>query len=82
MKPPAGDYTTNREAIEALTKASPCNACHTTKVNPPGFVLERYNAVGAWQDTDPLGGAINSTAEVIFSTVPGGEEDHHHAPPS
>ena len=33
-------------------------------------MLERYNAVGAWQDTDPLGGPINSTAEVIFSTVP------------
>ncbi len=49
---------------------APCNACHTTKVNPPGFVLERYNAIGAWQDTDQLGGAINSTADVIFTTVP------------
>ena len=39
-------------------------------VNPPGFVLERFNAVGAWQDTDPLGGPINSTAEVTLSTVP------------
>ena len=56
--------------MEALTKGAPCNSCHTDKVNPPGFVLERYNAVGAWQDTDPLGGPINSTADVIFSTVP------------
>ena len=46
------------------------NSCHTTKVNPPGFVLERFNAVGAWQDTDPRGGAINSTADVILATVP------------
>ena len=64
------DYTTNREAMEALTAGSPCNTCHTTKVNPPGFVLERYNAIGGWQDTDPLGGPINSTADVIFTTVP------------
>ena len=70
MSPPPGDYKTQREATEALTKGSPCNGCHTTKVNPPGFVMERFNAVGAWQDTDPLTGPINSTAEVIFSTVP------------
>jgi hypothetical protein len=70
MKPPAANYTTNREATEALTTPSPCNACHTTKVNPPGFVLERYNAAGIWQDVDPLGGPINSTAEVLLSLNP------------
>jgi hypothetical protein len=70
MTPPVADYKTNREAMEALTKGAPCNGCHTTKVNPPGFVMERFNAVGAWQDTDSLGGPINSTADVIFSTVP------------
>jgi hypothetical protein len=70
MTPPVADYKTNREAMEALTKNAPCNSCHTYKVNPPGFVMERYNAVGAWQDTDPLSGPINSTADVILSTVP------------
>ena len=38
-------------------------------------MLERYDAVGGWQDTDPLGGPINSTADITFSTVPDGEED-------
>ena len=66
--PPAGNYKTNREATEALTGVAPCNSCHTTKVNPPGFVLERYNAVGAWQDTDALTGPINSTADVMLAT--------------
>lgn len=70
MTPPVADYKTNRESTEALTKGAPCNGCHMTKINPPGFVLERFNAVGAWQDTDPLGGSIDSTAEVTFSTVP------------
>jgi hypothetical protein len=67
---PVGTFSTERAATEELTKNAPCNSCHTTKVNPPGFVLERYNAVGAWQDTDPRGGAINSTAEVYFAVNP------------
>jgi hypothetical protein len=67
---PVGTFTTERAATEELTKNAPCSGCHTTKVNPPGFVLERYNAVGAWQDTDPRGGAINSTADVYFAVSP------------
>jgi hypothetical protein len=70
MTPPAANYTTQRQAMEALTNGAPCNTCHTARVNPPGFVLERYNAVGAWQDTDRLGGAINSTADVLLSVTP------------
>jgi hypothetical protein len=70
MTPPVMNYTTNRQAMETLTMGAPCNSCHTTKVNPPGFVMERYSAIGAWQDTDPLGGAINSTADVTLSTSP------------
>jgi hypothetical protein len=69
MTPPAADYKTNREATEALTSGSPCNTCHTSKVNPPGFVLERFDAVGDWQDKDQLGGDINSTADVMLSTT-------------
>lgn len=70
MTPPGTGYTTQRAAMEALTNGAPCNTCHTARVNPPGFVLERYNAVGAWQDTDRLGGAINSTADVLLSVTP------------
>jgi hypothetical protein len=66
MQPPPGDYKTNREAIEALTSPAKCAGCHALKVNPPGFVLERYDSVGAWQDMDRLGGAINSTADISF----------------
>jgi len=66
---PTGNYKTQREAVEALTGVSPCSACHTLKVNPPGFVLEHYDAVGGWQDKDPLGGTINSTADISFDGV-------------
>ena len=29
--------------------------------------MERYDAVGKWQDVDPRGGPINGTADVVFS---------------
>ena len=67
--PPAGNYTTERDAIAAMVANQPCLGCHGTYINPPGFVLEHYNAVGTWQDTDPLGGTINGTADVYFSST-------------
>jgi hypothetical protein len=67
--PPAGNYTTQRDAIAAMVANQPCLGCHGTYINPSGFVLEHYNAVGTWQDTDPLGGTINGTADVYFSST-------------
>ncbi len=67
--PPVGDYTTERDAVAAMVANQPCLGCHGTYINPPGFVLEHYNAVGTWQDTDPLGGTINGTADVYFSST-------------
>src|SRR5690606_16071449 len=64
---PPGDYMTQREAIQTLTSPANCAGCHHTYVNPPGFVLERFNAVGSVQSTDPLGGAIDGSAEVYFT---------------
>jgi len=64
---PPGVYETRRAQIEALTAGAECVVCHGQFVNPPGFVLENFDAVGGWQTTDPLGGAINSTATVTFS---------------
>jgi hypothetical protein len=65
--PPAGTYETERAYVEALTSQANCTGCHTPYINPPGFALENYDAIGAWQDMDPRGGAINSTATVTFS---------------
>jgi hypothetical protein len=63
---PSGDFTTNRERVELLTSPAACAACHKTYLNPPGFVLERYDAVGKVQTIDRLGGAIDGTADVFF----------------
>ena len=68
LPPPAGDYKTNRQKNEAIVnQAATCMGCHTTLIDPPGFVLENYDAIGKWQTTDPLGGAIDPVADVTFS---------------
>ena len=65
IQPPAGTYTTDRERTEALVNQSAsCMGCHTNVINPPGFVLENYDAIGAWQTVDKLGdGPINPVAD-------------------
>ena len=68
--PPAGvTYTSERDAITALVANQPCLGCHGTYINPPGFVLEHYDSIGSWQDTDRMGGTINGTADVYFSST-------------
>jgi hypothetical protein len=66
---PPGTYTTQRQAIEALTANEPCHSCHGVNINPSGYVLEHYNSIGTWQDKDPLGGDIDGTADVRFSAT-------------
>lgn len=63
---PSTGFTTQRQAVEAMTSQATCAACHAGVLDPPGFVLERYDAVGKVQTIDPLGGAIDGTADVYF----------------
>lgn len=56
---PTGTYTTERAYVEALTSPADCVGCHSNYVNPPGFVLENFDAIGAWQDVDPRGDPID-----------------------
>lgn len=61
-----GDFKTQREYIQALTGAPPCSGCHNS-INPPGYVLEHYDAMGKLQKQDLRGGAID--ASVTTATV-------------
>lgn len=63
---PPGNYTTRRQYTEALTERVGCQHCHTPFINPPGFVLETYDAIGGIQTVDPMGGPIDATATVTF----------------
>jgi len=64
--PPEADFVTNRDRIDALTSPQGCVECHSVYINPIGFVLESYDAVGAWQTVDPRGGPIDPVANVFF----------------
>jgi hypothetical protein len=68
INPPPGQYGTNRQVYEALAAtSSTCMGCHTNIINPPGYVLENYDAIGQWQTMDHnLFGPIDATATVNF----------------
>ena len=40
-----------REKVTQLTRDTACMSCHSV-INPLGFTLERFDAVGRWRDTD------------------------------
>lgn len=42
---------TMREKVTEMTKAAACMACHTT-INPLGFSLEHFDAIGRWRDEE------------------------------
>lgn len=57
---------TNRERIESITGPDSCAAsCHTSIINPPGFALENYDAIGRWRDTDN-GYPVDATGTYAF----------------
>jgi hypothetical protein len=54
---------TERERIASVTAMSPCSACHGI-INPFGFMLENYDAIGRWRTQDaghPVDPSINVT---------------------
>lgn len=68
-----GTFATQKEYVTALTqKMQPCKGCHDV-VNPAGYVLESYDAIGKWQTKDLLGGDIN--ASVTTNVVDFGNEN-------
>jgi hypothetical protein len=54
---------TMREKISQLTKNQTCQGCHSF-INPLGFSLEHFDAVGKFRDEDN-GKAVNAVAEYI-----------------
>lgn len=63
---PPGDYDTRRAEVIALTSPPGCARCHGEFVNPPGFAMENYDAVGAWQTVDRLGGDIDPVQDIYL----------------
>ncbi|HXU06147.1 MAG TPA: DUF1592 domain-containing protein, partial [Polyangia bacterium] len=68
MLPPASaDLNTNRKQVDAQTTGGVCESCHHNYINPAGFAMENYNAVGAWQTQEQANGVpIDTTADVAL----------------
>lgn len=62
---PTEGLLTNRERTDAQTAAPTCEGCHHTLINPTGYAMEAYDAIGAWQTTEKENGApIDTVASV------------------
>ena len=57
--------TTNRERVTAQTSGAVCASCHATLINPTGFALEGFDAIGAVQPTE-AGQPTNTSATVMI----------------
>jgi hypothetical protein len=61
--------TTTRAFYANLTSPAGCQACHGT-INPIGYGLEHFDAIGAWRDSEN-NVAIDSTGEIKTGDVMG-----------
>ena len=50
-----------RERLERHRRAPVCAACHAS-IDPPGFALEHFDAVGAWRTVDEFGTPVDASA--------------------
>ncbi len=62
---PEIDGATERQRVETVTDAPSCQGCHSV-INPFGFMLENYDAIGRWREEDENGLPIDSSIEVDF----------------
>jgi hypothetical protein len=61
---PARAGVTERQQIEAGTRAPVCAGCHRV-INPFGFMQENYDAIGRWRTTD-AGQPIDASVTIDF----------------
>jgi hypothetical protein len=64
---PTEGLQTNRARTDAQTAGAACVVCHHTLINPTGFALEAFDALGAYQAAEKdTGAAIDSAATVAI----------------
>jgi hypothetical protein len=67
LPPATADLNTNRKQVDAQTTGGVCESCHHGYINPAGFSMEEYNAVGTWQTKEQSSGAaIDTAADVVI----------------
>jgi hypothetical protein len=65
-----GRVRTMREQMESHRKNQPCAGCHKL-MDPIGFALENFDAVGAWRTRD-AGAAIDASGQMADGTAVNG----------
>ena len=67
---------TMREKVETLTGDKSCMVCHVS-INPLGFSLENFDAIGRWRETETNGRPVDSESDfktdngdVVYLTGP------------
>ncbi|MGE0451468.1 MAG: DUF1592 domain-containing protein [Vicinamibacterales bacterium] len=56
-----------RERLEEHRRSPVCASCHA-RMDPLGFALENYDAIGAWRDVDESGTDVNASAQLADGT--------------
>ncbi len=62
------DGLTVRKRLEAHRNQASCNSCHS-RIDPLGFSLEHFDAVGRWRDRYRDGQPINDSGKLRDGTV-------------
>ncbi len=70
IEPDIRGAKTIRELLDLHRNNSACAVCHT-KIDPPGFALENFDAAGGWRERYPRidGGKVKSAAVIDASYV-------------
>ncbi len=55
---------TIRERLAKHRTNAVCSTCHSA-IDPPGFALENFDAIGAWRSTDESGKPVDATATLV-----------------
>ena len=64
--PEVSPTASNRERVDAQTADTECATCHHAVINPTGFTLEGFDALGRYQATDQFSGQPVNTSASVF----------------
>ena len=66
----SADLNTNRKQVDAQTTGGVCESCHHGFINPAGFAMEAFDAVGNWQTKEKsTGAAIDTASDIVIDGV-------------
>src|SRR4029079_10934107 len=65
LPPASADLNTNRKQVDAQTTGGVCESCHHSYINPAGFALESFDAMGVAQTKEKSSGAAIDTASDV-----------------